>query len=147
MPRHCPKCDSTRIRRGYTDPSIFLRLIGIYNFLCDHCNLEYRAWAVPGTVRRRGQHTKRGSRHSKLKREEKREENPVEKEKRESQNAAPVQKSEPPQPVAVAEYFSFARYYLKLLLTVSLGFHKTKHSLGLKYRWRNWRHWQKTGGV
>jgi hypothetical protein len=48
--RQCPQCGSARIRRGYQDPPLFLRLLGIYQFLCDGCNLLYKGFAVPGTV-------------------------------------------------------------------------------------------------
>ncbi len=42
---------------------LLLRLVGIYNLLCDHCNLLFTGFAVPGTVRRhrkggRGKHPK-----------------------------------------------------------------------------------------
>jgi len=29
-------------------------MVGIYNLLCDHCNLLFTGFAVPGTVRKRG---------------------------------------------------------------------------------------------
>ena len=44
------------MRRGYTDTSLLLRLIGVYNLLCDNCNLLFRGFAVPGTVPARGTH-------------------------------------------------------------------------------------------
>ena len=44
------------MRRGYTDTPLFLRLIGVYNLLCDNCNLLFRGFAVPGTVPARGTH-------------------------------------------------------------------------------------------
>jgi ribosomal protein L37AE/L43A len=49
MPR-CPKCKSTRIRRGYRPTPLILRIFGIYNLLCDHCNLLFKGFAIPGTV-------------------------------------------------------------------------------------------------
>ena len=53
------------MRRGYTDTPLVLRLIGVYNLLCDNCNLLFRGFAVPGTVpargtRRRHQHRRPG---------------------------------------------------------------------------------------
>ena len=44
------------MRRGYTDTLLVLRLIGVYNLLCDNCNLLFRGFAVPGTVPARGTH-------------------------------------------------------------------------------------------
>ncbi len=44
------------MRRGYTDTPLLLRLIGVYNLLCDNCNLLFRGFAVPGTVPARGTH-------------------------------------------------------------------------------------------
>jgi len=48
--QRCPKCRSSRIRRGYKPSPLILRMFGIYNLLCDHCNLLFRGFAVPGTV-------------------------------------------------------------------------------------------------
>lgn len=50
--QRCPKCNSSRIRRGYKPTSFLLRMFGIYNLLCDHCNLLFKGFAVPGTVPR-----------------------------------------------------------------------------------------------
>jgi hypothetical protein len=44
------------VRRGYTDTPLLLRLIGVYNLLCDNCNLLFKGFAVPGTVPSRGRH-------------------------------------------------------------------------------------------
>ena len=30
-----------------------MRLVGIYHLLCDHCNLLFTGFVVPGTLRRR----------------------------------------------------------------------------------------------
>jgi hypothetical protein len=57
--RHCPKCRSSRVRRGYTDTPLLLRLIGVYNLLCDNCNLLFKGFAVPGTVPARGSRRRR----------------------------------------------------------------------------------------
>jgi hypothetical protein len=52
--QHCPKCGSSRVKRGYTDTPLLLRMIGVYSLLCDNCNLLFKGFAVPGTVPRRG---------------------------------------------------------------------------------------------
>ena len=44
------------MRRGYKDTPLLLRMIGVYNLLCDNCNLLFRGFAVPGTVPARGTH-------------------------------------------------------------------------------------------
>ena len=44
------------MRRGYTDTPLLLRMIGVYNLLCDNCNLLFRGFALPGTVPARGTH-------------------------------------------------------------------------------------------
>ena len=49
------------MRRGYTDTPLLLRMIGVYNLLCDNCNLLFRGFAVPGTVPARGSHRRKGS--------------------------------------------------------------------------------------
>jgi len=54
--QRCPKCGSSRVRRGYTDTALLLRMIGVYNLLCDNCNLLFRGFALPGTVPARGTH-------------------------------------------------------------------------------------------
>ena len=57
--RRCPKCRSTRVRRGYRDTPLLLRAIGIYSLLCDNCNLLFTGFAVPGTVPARGSRRRR----------------------------------------------------------------------------------------
>ncbi len=57
--QRCPKCGSARLRRGYTDTPLLLRMIGVYNLLCDNCNLLFKGFAVPGTVPARGSHRRR----------------------------------------------------------------------------------------
>ena len=54
----CPKCRSSRIRRGYKPTPRLLRVFGIYNLLCDHCNLLFRGFALPGTLRKHGKKQK-----------------------------------------------------------------------------------------
>ena len=52
--RRCPKCQSSRVRRGYKDTPLLLRAIGIYSLLCENCNFLFTGLAVPGTVPARG---------------------------------------------------------------------------------------------
>ncbi|HEY0547602.1 MAG TPA: hypothetical protein VGC91_19635 [Pyrinomonadaceae bacterium] len=56
----CRKCKSKRIRRGYKKTPFILRLLGIYELLCDDCNLLFTGFAVPWTVSSRRR--KRGHR-------------------------------------------------------------------------------------
>ena len=46
----CPKCRSSRIRKGYKPTPLLFRLVGIHHLLCNHCNLLFTGFAVPGTV-------------------------------------------------------------------------------------------------
>ena len=57
--QRCPKCRSRRVRRGYTDTPLLLRMIGVYSLLCDNCNLLFKGFAVPGTVPARGSRRRR----------------------------------------------------------------------------------------
>lgn len=61
--QRCPKCRSSRIRRGYKPTPLLLRLVGIHYLLCNHCNLLFTGFAVPGTVGKSGRRleTRRGS--------------------------------------------------------------------------------------
>jgi hypothetical protein len=52
------------VRRGYTDSPLPLRMIGVYNLLCDNCNLLFRGFALPGTVPARGTHRRHHRRHT-----------------------------------------------------------------------------------
>jgi hypothetical protein len=54
MKPHCPKCGSSRVRLGYQPTPLLLRMVGIYNLLCDHCNLLFRGFAIPGTIPKPG---------------------------------------------------------------------------------------------
>lgn len=67
--QRCPKCKSSRIRRGYKPTPFLLRMFGIYNLLCNHCNLLFTGFAVPGTVpkhsRRKRGHVSGASEESK----------------------------------------------------------------------------------
>lgn len=46
----CPKCLSSRVRRGYRPTSFWSKILFRYNLLCDNCNWEFTGFAVPGTV-------------------------------------------------------------------------------------------------
>lgn len=48
----CPKCRSSRIRKGYKPTALIFRMFGIHQLLCNHCNLLFTGFAVPGTVGR-----------------------------------------------------------------------------------------------
>lgn len=50
----CPKCRSSRIRKGYKPTPLILRMFGIHHLLCNHCNLLFTGFALPGTVGRSG---------------------------------------------------------------------------------------------
>ena len=52
----CPKCGSSRIRPGYKRTPLLMRMVGIYHLLCDHCNLLFTGFVLPGTLRRRKKH-------------------------------------------------------------------------------------------
>jgi hypothetical protein len=52
--QRCPKCRSSRIRKGYKPTPLLFRLVGIHYLLCNHCNLLFTGFAVPGTVGRPG---------------------------------------------------------------------------------------------
>ena len=47
----CPKCGSSRIRKGYKRTLFVLRLVGIHHLLCDHCNLLFTGFVLPGTLK------------------------------------------------------------------------------------------------
>jgi len=51
---HCPKCSSSRVSKGYSPTTLLLRVVGYYDMHCHNCNLAYRGFAIPGTVRSYG---------------------------------------------------------------------------------------------
>ena len=53
----CPKCRSSRIRKGYKPTPLLFRLVGIHYLLCNHCNLLFTGFAVPGTAGRSSKKT------------------------------------------------------------------------------------------
>lgn len=61
MAKHCPKCGSSRIRRGYGHERFPLRLICVRRLLCDHCNLQFRSFVLPGTLPRSRHNKKKSS--------------------------------------------------------------------------------------
>ena len=50
----CPKCGSNNIRHGYRPTHILFKLAFLYNLLCNDCNLEFKGFALPGTVSKKG---------------------------------------------------------------------------------------------
>lgn len=48
--QRCPRCRSSRIRRGYRPTLLISKIFFRYNLLCDACNWEFTGFAVPGTV-------------------------------------------------------------------------------------------------
>lgn len=57
--KQCPKCGSSRIRRGYAYDPILIRMLGFRELLCDGCNLRFRGFVIPGTLPRSNRHKKR----------------------------------------------------------------------------------------
>lgn len=45
----CPKCHSSRIRKGYKPTPFLLRLVGLRHLLCNDCNLLFTGFSV-GTI-------------------------------------------------------------------------------------------------
>jgi hypothetical protein len=139
MGLRCPKCRSTRIRRGYEKPPLLLRIIGWQGLLCDNCNLSYQGFAVPGTV------PKHTSRSYKRKRKAKVANEPPDLHSEEGQEEVTYahRLRLEDRGVKASDVISFSWYYIKLQVRVILGLHQTSHSLGVKYRWHNWLHWQR----
>ncbi|MBC7909399.1 MAG: hypothetical protein H7Y30_02800 [Pyrinomonadaceae bacterium] len=127
------------MRRGYETPPLALRLLGVHGLLCDGCNLSYRGFAVPGTV---SEHTSRKSRN--YRRREVAEEDEQAAHEVEQQRMGYARRvkrhEEGAQP---SEVLSFAWYYVKLRVKVIVGAHHTSRPLSIKYRWRNWQHWER----
>ncbi len=57
--QRCPRCSSSRIRRGYRPTPIWSKILFRYNLLCDGCNWEFKGFAVPGTVTSKPNRTKK----------------------------------------------------------------------------------------
>jgi hypothetical protein len=135
----CPKCKSSRVRRGYEKPPALLRLAGVHGLLCDNCNLSYRGFAIPGTV---PTHTSRHDKNDRKKSERSRRAPATTEETHDKVKYA--RRSWPQeQHVTATDVASFAWYYVKLRARVVIGKHHTSHSLGIRYRWHNWQAWQR----
>lgn len=42
----CPKCHSSRIRKGYKPTPFPLRLVGLRHLLCNDCNLLFTGFSI-----------------------------------------------------------------------------------------------------
>ena len=60
--QRCPKCHSSSIRKGYKHTPWILRLVGIRHLLCNHCNLLFTGFVVPGTVVKSNRRSRRQKR-------------------------------------------------------------------------------------
>jgi hypothetical protein len=59
--QRCPKCRSSRIRRGYRPTSFISKIFFRYHLLCNRCNWEFTGFAVPGTVEVKPERKKRST--------------------------------------------------------------------------------------
>ena len=61
----CPACRSKRVYKGYRPAPLLLRLIRIHDFLCENCNLQFRAFSIlpPRSRSRKGKNSKHHSHH------------------------------------------------------------------------------------
>src|SRR6185295_13730979 len=57
--KHCPKCGSSRVRRGYAHDPLLIRMLGFRELLCDSCNLRFRGFVLPGTLPRSNRHKRK----------------------------------------------------------------------------------------
>jgi PilZ domain-containing protein len=48
----CPRCQSSRIQRGYNDARIPLRFVGLRELLCNNCGLEFKGLDPLGRLKR-----------------------------------------------------------------------------------------------
>jgi hypothetical protein len=48
----CPRCQSTRIQRGYDETPILLRLVGRHDLLCNNCGFEFKGFKWSATFKR-----------------------------------------------------------------------------------------------
>lgn len=65
--KHCPKCRSSRIRRGYAPDPLIVRIFGFRELLCDGCNLRFRGFVIPGTLPHSGRHKKKPEKEKTIK--------------------------------------------------------------------------------
>jgi|GEM_PF-1375959 len=137
---HCPKCRSSRVRQGYSKSHFLLRLIGYNDLLCDGCNLNYRAFTIPGTV---PESTRSRKRHHRQETKD------VPGDDAGSSEMSPSRRSSSTSPDRKKDHaanpFGFLSYYLKLRLDVLLGRHKTPRPLDINWRWRHWKRRKKQG--
>lgn len=63
----CPKCGSQNVRQGYRPTHILFKLAFRYNLLCNNCNLEFKGFAIPGTVSRKTKKKPKSDETSKMK--------------------------------------------------------------------------------
>lgn len=140
MALRCPKCGSERIRRGYTQPVLPLRLLGLRALLCDRCNLVYTSFALSGDLRK----STRGKDKHKKRREKdaSADDGGITTGEERRHRRAPAEGSRRERGVSSWQVFRFLLYYTNLRLRVLFGFYQTSHSLKLKRRWREWKHWQ-----
>ena len=59
----CPRCGSSRIRHGYGRERFGLRLIGVRELLCNHCNLSFTRFVLPGMMPKSSHHSKKRRNH------------------------------------------------------------------------------------
>jgi len=57
----CPRCGSTRVRHGYGRERFGLRLIGVRELLCNHCNLSFTRFVLPGMMPKSSHRSKKHS--------------------------------------------------------------------------------------
>jgi len=59
----CPRCGSTRVRHGYGRERFGLRLIGVRELLCNHCNLSFTRFVLPGMMPKSSHRSKKRNNH------------------------------------------------------------------------------------
>ena len=59
----CPRCGSSRIRHGYGRERFGLRLIGVRELLCNHCNLSFTRFVLPGMMPKSSHRSKKRGHH------------------------------------------------------------------------------------
>ena len=64
--------------------------------------------------------------------------------KAESPRRRHEKKETPARRAGVTDYTRFGFYYSSLYLKSKFGLRKATNSLDMKFRWRNWWHWQRS---
>src|SRR3989442_14806858 len=59
----CPRCGSSRVRHGYGRERFGLRLIRVRELLCNHCNLSFTRFVLPGMMPKSSRHGKKRNEH------------------------------------------------------------------------------------